>query len=120
MPSCPIAAVMVHVTEPEAALAWYSEVFPRAVRQSSADGRFHFLVLDEVQLEFVPADSKVNSGPAGSVVYWRVPSLEQALRLCSEVGASLYRGPMQIEAGMSMCQVRDPWGNCIGLRGPTT
>jgi len=33
-------------------------------------------------------------------------------------GAALYRGPIKIEARLSMCQARDPWGNCIGLRGP--
>ncbi|MDY0831642.1 MULTISPECIES: VOC family protein [unclassified Pseudomonas] len=32
------------------------------------------------------------------------------------LGATLYRGPMKIEGGEWMCQVRDPWGNCIGLR----
>lgn len=31
--------------------------------------------------------------------------------------AALYRGPIGIEAGQRMCQVRDPWDNCIGLRG---
>lgn len=33
------------------------------------------------------------------------------------IGATLYSGPMAIEKQQSMCQVRDLWGNCIGLRG---
>ncbi|MDX8425330.1 VOC family protein, partial [Vibrio parahaemolyticus] len=36
------------------------------------------------------------------------------------IGASLYRGPMEIENGLSMCQLEDPFGNLIGLRGATT
>ena len=41
-----------------------------------------------------------------------------ALRHFEGLGAIRYRGPMAIEDGQRMCQVRDPWGNCIGLRGP--
>lgn len=108
---------MIHVADPEAALAWYAAMFPGAVREASSGGTFQFLVLDTVQLEFVPADSKVASGPAGSVVYWQVPNLAQAMAHSLSIGATLYRGPMPIEPGVAMCQVRDPWGNCIGLRG---
>ncbi len=120
MRSCPVSAVMIHVADPEAALAWYASLFPGAVRKSSSDGTFQLLELGQVQLEFVPADSKVSSGPAGSVVYWHVPSLPLAISHSQALGATLYRGPMQIEPGLSMCQVRDPWGNCVGLRGSTT
>ncbi|MBE3659112.1 glyoxalase/bleomycin resistance/dioxygenase family protein, partial [Vibrio navarrensis] len=28
--------------------------------------------------------------------------------------------PMEIENGLSMCQVEDPFGNLIGLRGKAT
>ena len=27
---------------------------------------------------------------------------------------------MSIEGGQLMCQVQDPWSNCIGLRGPSS
>lgn len=36
------------------------------------------------------------------------------------VGAELYRGPLDMGDGQRMAQVRDPWGNLIGLRGPHT
>ena len=55
---------------------------------------------------------------AGSVVYWRVDNFDAALAHALSQGGTLYRGPMRIEAGLAMCQVRDPWGNCVGLRGP--
>ena len=38
------------------------------------------------------------------------------MRLLEAAGARLYRGPLAIEGGQWMAQVRDPWGNCIGLR----
>ena len=112
-------AVLIHVSNVAEALAWYSRAFPSAVRCTVPDSDFEFLRVGDIQLECVPADSKVPSGPAGTVVYWGVPQFEDALAHFLGVGAKLYRGPLAIEAGQSMCQVQDPWGNCIGLRGPS-
>ena len=113
-----ISAVLVHVSDVEAALAWYEGAFPGAVRRRVEDSKFDCLAIGEVQLELVPADEKVAAGAAGSVVYWRVTEFDGALAQMQDVGAVLYRGPMDIEGGQRMCQVLDPWGNCIGLRGP--
>jgi len=116
----PVAAVMVHVSNVEEALGWYQQAFPAAVRCRTEATNFEFLSIGSVQLELVPADEKVSSGPSGSVVYWFVPDLQAALQHLQDVGAKLYRGPMAIEDHLGMCQVQDPWGNCIGLRGPFT
>ncbi|ELV8773465.1 glyoxalase/bleomycin resistance/dioxygenase family protein, partial [Vibrio harveyi] len=51
---------------------------------------------------------------------WSVGNLCVALADFQKLGARLYRGPMEIEDGLSMCQVEDPFGNLIGLRGKTT
>jgi predicted enzyme related to lactoylglutathione lyase len=114
----PITAVLVHVSDVEAGLAWYQRAFPAAVRTRIGGMDFEFLSIDNVQLELVPSDEEVGSGAFGSVVYWYVANFESALQHMQDVGAKLYRGPLKIENGVSMCQVRDPWGNCIGLRGP--
>jgi predicted enzyme related to lactoylglutathione lyase len=113
-----VAGVLIHVADPPAAVAWYARAFPQS-RPTVLENGFEVLTLGSVQLEIVPADAKVGSGPGGSVVYWLVEDFERALAHMTSVGATLYRGPMKIEHGMSMCQVRDPWGNCIGLRGPS-
>ncbi len=114
-----IAAVMIHVTDVEQALAWYEGAFPLARRATVGDEAFVVLRMGDVQLEVVPGDEKVAPGPQGTVVYWRVPSVGAELRRLTAAGATLYRGPMPIEDGLVMCQVRDPWGNCLGLRGPS-
>lgn len=114
----PIAAVMVHVDDVDAALAWYARAFPKAVRICIAVPAFECLALEGVHIEIVRTDAKVAAGAAGSVVYWRVAVLDDALAHFEGLGATLHRGPMTIEDGQAMCQVRDPWGNCIGLRGP--
>lgn len=118
MPGGPVAAVLVHVDDVAAARAWYRDAFPHAQPIAIAAPAFECLALADVRIEIVAADQKVRSGASGSVVYWRVADLDAALARFQSLGATLYRGPMAIEAGLAMCQVCDPWGNCIGLRGP--
>ena len=107
---------MIHVPDVPAAQDWYGRAFPEAVRRE-VDG-FTLLDLGGLTLELVPADAKVASGAAGSVVYWAAPDFEARLAEWQALGATLYRGPMDIEDGQRMAQVRDPWGNLLGLRGP--
>jgi predicted enzyme related to lactoylglutathione lyase len=113
-----IAAVMVHVGNVAEAFHWYERAFPGAVRKRVADQDLEYLSVGAVSLELVPSDAKVSSGPSGSVVYWQVPDIEAALKHFQSIGACLYRGPLPVEDGQTMLQVRDPWCNCIGLRGP--
>jgi len=108
---------MVHVAEPSAARAWYQAAFPEAVLVESIPG-LDALRIGDIRLEFVPADKKVSSGAAGTVPYWEVADFNTALVALQVRGATLYRGPLSIEGGFAMCQVRDPWGNCIGITGP--
>lgn len=113
----PIVAVMVHVADVEAGLAWYQQAFPSALRKSITEPFFEYLDVNGVSIEVVSADEKVAAGAAGSVVYWQVEDFDAALQHMESIGATLYRGPLQIAEHKRMCQVRDPWGNCIGLRG---
>ena len=115
-----IAAVMVHVADVEAGIAWYERAFPTARRERVGSPPFERLAVGNVFIDIVRADGRVSSGAAGSVVYWRVAQFESSLAHFQNAGATLYRGPMSVEGGERMCQVRDPWGNCIGLRGPAS
>jgi predicted enzyme related to lactoylglutathione lyase len=45
-----------------------------------------------------------------------VADLEGQIARLRELGAVLYRGPLDLAGGDRICQMRDPWGNCIGLR----
>ena len=112
-----VVAIMIHVADVEAGLLWYQRAFPSAKRKSIAEPFFEYLDLDGTSIEIVLADEKVASGAAGSVAYWYVANFASALQHMQSIGATLYRGPAEIEDGKRMCQVRDPWGNCIGLRG---
>ena len=112
-----ISAILVHVADPEAGLAWYANAFPEARIETSQPSGFRYLAIGGLQLELVQADEKVPNGAAGSVVYWAVADFDRALTHFQSLGAKLYRGPMEIDAAEWMAQFRDPWGNCIGIRG---
>jgi len=117
MESPSISAVLVHVEDVGQAAAWYARLFPSAVAAHLSDNRVRALRIGDVQLELVPADDKCGSGAAGSIVYWAVEDLAEVLGRLAGLGVTPYRGPMRIESDQGMAQVRDPWGNCIGLRG---
>jgi predicted enzyme related to lactoylglutathione lyase len=119
MPSTQVVAVMVPVPNPELGLAWYEQAFPLAIGHKSIEHGFEYLLIGSVQIELVHADEKVSSGPSGTVVYWQVANILEEVKRLETLGATLYRGPLRIEESLFMCQVQDPWGNCIGLRGPT-
>lgn len=118
MPDSPIIAVMIHAADWRAATLWYAQVFPHARRVLHEPDDFGHLQLDGLSLEIVPSDAKVGQGPAGTVVYWQVSDLSAEVHRLVALGGHLYRGPLAIEGGEWICQVQDPWGNCIGLRQP--
>jgi len=92
MPAVEVIAILVHVTEPEAAVAWYARAFPRGRLGRVGDPIIPILELGSVKLEFVQVDEKVSSGAAGTVVYWQVEDFDSALGHLESVGAQLYRG----------------------------
>ncbi|HBC3888501.1 TPA: glyoxalase/bleomycin resistance/dioxygenase family protein [Vibrio parahaemolyticus] len=114
------SAILVHVPDVTKGLEWYKKAFPEAVPIYHSDFDFTVLDLNGFSLEIVQADEKVGTGKNGTVIYWSVGNLCLALAHFEALGAYLYRGPMAIENGLSMCQVEDPFGNLIGLRGTTT
>ncbi|MDW3710594.1 MULTISPECIES: VOC family protein [unclassified Pseudomonas] len=116
MPEPRILSILLHVGDWRAAADWYQRAFPEAKRVSPPTDDYGHLEMGGVVLEIVNADDKVASGAAGTVVYWAVADLDAEVLRLVQLGASLYRGPLALEDGDRICQVRDPWGNCIGLR----
>ncbi|MBY8074045.1 glyoxalase/bleomycin resistance/dioxygenase family protein [Vibrio fluvialis] len=111
------SAVLIHVPDVQAGLAWYQKAFPQAMPVFLDEFDFTILDMQGFSIEIVQADEKVSTGKSGSVLYWWVSDFEETLAHFLSLGAKLYRGPLNIESGMVMCQVEDPIGNLIGLRG---
>ncbi|MCT6518282.1 MULTISPECIES: VOC family protein [Enterobacterales] len=111
------SAILIHVPNVSEGLAWYQHAFPSAVAQYLPDFNFTLLHIGDFTIEVVQADSKVSAGKKGTVLYWQVDDFNCALTHFQKIGATLYRGPMEIDNGFYMCQVEDPFGNLIGLKG---
>lgn len=116
MPDATLISILLHVGDWRVATDWYARAFPDAERHYPPSDDFGLLHLGGVALEIVNADAKVASGPAGTVLYWRVDDLSGEVQRLEKLGATLYRGPLRLDDGDVICQVRDLWGNCIGLR----
>ena len=113
----PISSILIYVDNPTKGFIWYQKAFPEAKKRFVAEFDFEYLDYMGVMIEIVPADNQVSSGAAGSVVYWLTDNFQKRLDHLLEVGAILYRGPMNVEQGFKMCQAKDLWGNCIGVEG---
>lgn len=111
-----VHSVMYFVSDVEQACRWYSAAFETEPVYLLPN--FPVLRVGDVELCFHSADSKISSGAAGSVIYWRVDHLPNARERLERMGGKLYRGPLEIEDGCAICQILDPFGNLIGLMGP--
>ncbi len=113
-----VEAVMIHVPDPKVGIAWYQKAFSEAKLIHLPEFDFDLLELNGIKIEVVQADEKVGAGAFGLAVDWEVESFDEAFKHLTDLGATLYRGPMKIEAGFRMCKLKDPFGNLLGLRGP--
>ena len=112
-----IDGLMFVVDEPETARAWYSELFEVAPRHLE-EFDFWYLDVGGFVVEFLKADAKSQPGVNGQVCYWAVESFDAFVGRATSLGAVIYRGPIDIEEGRKMAQLKDPFGNVLGVRGP--
>ncbi len=111
------AVILVPVPDWEVGFLWYQKAFPGAEVVVIPEYDFKVLQIGCFTIEVVRSDDKVPSGRSGTVLYWRVDDLLKEVDRFTALGAELYRGPINIEHGLAMCQLSDPFGNLIGLRG---
>jgi predicted enzyme related to lactoylglutathione lyase len=111
-----VHSVLFFVRDVQEAAQWYADLLQDVPEYP--DPNFALFRVGGVELCFHPADAKMCSGAAGQVAYWRVADLGVALATVQARGATLYRGPLDIEDGLTICQIKDPFGNLLGLVGP--
>ncbi|MCM2280401.1 MAG: GNAT family N-acetyltransferase [Bdellovibrionaceae bacterium] len=64
-----------------------------------------------------PGDPQFPAGTQTELAYWPVEHFDQAVALLKSLGGEVFRGPLSLGDGDHICQIRDPLGNQIGLRG---
>jgi predicted enzyme related to lactoylglutathione lyase len=67
------------------------------------------------ELGLDPGHGPNRPGPGGTVAYWRVSGIEDAVRHFVSAGAVLVAGPQDVGDGIKVATVADPFGNSIGL-----
>ena len=114
-----IVEVMYFVSDREQAAAWYAKFFGTTLTYLD-DDRVFFVRTGYQDIWFHQADEKVGSGSAGQVSYWKVNDFDTVIQRALEMEAQLYRGPLRrYEDHLWMCQLKDPFGNLIGIIGPS-
>ena len=113
-----IAQVVVFVDEPSVSARFWADLLGAPHRL--ADGGA-LLELPFAEVYFHPADRELTSSGeeknphgASTVVYLAVDELEAARERLLAAGCEAWRGPLQIEEGRTICQVRDPFGTVWG------
>lgn len=112
-----IETVLLFVTDIDTAAKWYAEIFDTSVQFENA--QYAFIRTPNVLIGFHPADTKCPGGVGGSVVYWEVDDINQAVKYLQERGAVLYRGPIKTDFGAEAAILIDPFGCLIGLNHST-
>ena len=108
-----LGTVIYHVPDLDRAKAWYAAAFQQA---PYFDQPFYVgFNIAGYELGLDPDQSVSKAGPGGSVAYWRVREIEDAVRYFVTAGASIVAPVQDVGEGIRVATVADPFGNEIGL-----
>jgi uncharacterized glyoxalase superfamily protein PhnB len=107
-----IRTVMAFVADPAAAARFWREALGAPM-----DDEPRVVALGELELFFHLADDERNP-QGGTVVYFDVEDFDAAREELLAAGCTPHRGPLTIERGRRICQLRDPFRTIWGLDGP--
>jgi len=108
-----LATVIYHVPDLARAKAWYATAFQQA---PYFDQPFYVgFNIAGCELGLDPNDAIVGAGRGGSVAYWLVPAIEDAVRHFVEAGAAAVTPVQDVGDSIKVATVADPFGNLIGL-----
>ncbi|MFG2624693.1 VOC family protein [Streptomyces sp. NPDC048473] len=114
-----VRTVMVFADSPEASARWYGELLdvPVQVDVSDTGAVYAWVETDGVEFGFHPADDARNPRGGSPVVYWSVDDVDGVRERLLAAGCEHHRGPLTIEPGRRIAQLRDPFGTIIGIDG---
>ena len=108
-----LATAIYHVTDLEKAKAWYAKAFGQ---QPYFDQPFYVgFNIGGYELGLNPDQSVAIAGRGGSVAYWRVGKIEEAVEHFAGNGANVVAPAEDVGDGIKVATVADPFGNLIGL-----
>lgn len=108
-----LATVIYQVADVARAKDWYARAFGQA---PYFDQPFYVgFEIGGYELGLHPDLSEGEPGPGGSVAYWRVPQIDEAVGHFEAVGATVVSAARDVGDGIRVAKVTDPFGNVIGL-----
>ena len=108
-----LATVIYHVGDLDRAKAWYASAFRQ---QPYFDEPFYVgFDIAGFELGLDPDPSVSPPGAGGTVAYWRVAEIEEAVGHFVANGATLRSPAKEVGDGIRVAVVADPFGNTIGL-----
>lgn len=108
-----LGTVIYHVPDLDRAKAWYSAAFRQA---PYFDQPFYVgFNIAGYELGLDPNQSIGKAGPGGSVAFWRVSEIEDAVQHFVTAGASVAAPVQDVGDGIKVATVADPFGNLVGL-----
>jgi predicted enzyme related to lactoylglutathione lyase len=108
-----IGTVIYHVPDLDRAKAWYAAAFGQT---PYFDQPFYVgFNIGGYELGLDPDPGAGKSGAGGSVAYWRVDAIDEALRHFVRAGGTVASTVQDVGEGIKVAKVADPFGNIIGL-----
>lgn len=107
-------SVVYFVCELKTVRGWYADLLGILPYRNDKD--FVGFHIDGCNLCFHRADVKSKTKGASQVAYWQVRDMTKAMRLLRSKGATVYRRAITIPEGGRVMQMKDPFGNIIGLK----
>lgn len=108
-----LRTVIYYVSDLTKAKEWYTEAFQT---QPYFDEVFYVgFNIGGYELGLHPEETTVKEKPVSVMTYWGVENIEQEYNRLMSLGASSHQSPQNVGGEIMVAEVKDPWGNIIGL-----
>ena len=101
------------VSDLATAKAWYKKLF--GIEPYFDEPFYVGFNVGGFELGLDPDASAQEPGPGGSVCYWGVASMDDAVKSLKSGGAKFHSEPQNVGEGIIVASVEDPFGNVLGL-----
>jgi predicted enzyme related to lactoylglutathione lyase len=107
-------SIVFLVRELRKAAAWYGKLLN--ITPYRNDLNFIGFHLNGIDLCFHRIDIKAGTPSGSQIAYWHVENLNETITTFVESGASIHREPIGVVEGGRVAQIKDPFGNILGLK----
>lgn len=108
------ATIRICVANVQSSRDWYKSFF--GIEPVEDLENFVSFKIGETLFDISQSDQKSPLSTGGSVGYWLVDNLEEAISKAKSLDGQVYRGPLRVEeVQRTIVQIKDPYGNVIGL-----